>query len=52
MTEQDTPAVVFDEVSLAFDDQVVLDKVSFIVPKGRMTTCSAPAARGSRSHSS
>jgi phospholipid/cholesterol/gamma-HCH transport system ATP-binding protein len=37
MAEQDTPAVVFDSVSLAFDDHVVLDKVSFIVPKGRMT---------------
>jgi len=36
MTE-DVPAVVFDNVSLAFDEQVVLDKVSFIVPKGRMT---------------
>lgn len=37
MAEQDTPAVVFDSVSLAFDDHVVLDRVSFIVPKGRMT---------------
>ena len=37
MAEEDAPAVVFDGVSLAFDEQVVLDKVSFIVPKGRMT---------------
>jgi phospholipid/cholesterol/gamma-HCH transport system ATP-binding protein len=37
MAEEDAPAVVFDEVSLAFDDHVVLDHVSFIVPKGRMT---------------
>lgn len=37
MAEQDAPAVVFDSVSLAFDEHVVLDKVSFIVPKGRMT---------------
>ena len=37
MAEEDAPAVVFDSVSLAFDEQVVLDKVSFIVPKGRMT---------------
>ena len=37
MTVEDVPAVVFDSVSLAFDEQVVLDKVSFIVPKGRMT---------------
>jgi phospholipid/cholesterol/gamma-HCH transport system ATP-binding protein len=28
---------VFDSVSLAFDDQVILDDVSFIVPKGQMT---------------
>jgi phospholipid/cholesterol/gamma-HCH transport system ATP-binding protein len=31
------PAVVFDRVSLAFDDHVVLQDVSFTVPKGRMT---------------
>jgi phospholipid/cholesterol/gamma-HCH transport system ATP-binding protein len=37
MAAEDVPAVVFDGVSLAFDDNVVLDKVSFIVPKGRMT---------------
>lgn len=37
MAEEHAPAVVFDDVSLAFDDHVVLDKVSFIVPKGRMT---------------
>ena len=37
MAEQDMPAVVFEDVSLAFDDQQVLDKVSFVVPKGRMT---------------
>jgi len=32
----DAPAVVFDNVSLAFDDHVVLDGVSFTVPKGSM----------------
>ena len=37
MTAQETAAVVFDRVSLAFDDHVVLDEVSFVVPKGRMT---------------
>ena len=31
------PAVVFDHVSLAFDEHVVLEDVSFSVPKGRMT---------------
>ena len=32
-----TPAVVFDKVSLAFDDKVVLRDVSFTVRAGRMT---------------
>jgi phospholipid/cholesterol/gamma-HCH transport system ATP-binding protein len=31
-----SPAVVFDKVSFAFDDQVVLRDVSFTVPKGSM----------------
>jgi phospholipid/cholesterol/gamma-HCH transport system ATP-binding protein len=31
-----TPAVVFDNVSLAFDDLVVLDGLSFTVPRGAM----------------
>jgi phospholipid/cholesterol/gamma-HCH transport system ATP-binding protein len=30
-------AVVFDKVSFAFDDHVVLREVSFVVPKGSMT---------------
>src|SRR5678816_2401670 len=34
---EDVPAVVFDGVSIAFNDQVVLDNISFIVPQGRMT---------------
>jgi phospholipid/cholesterol/gamma-HCH transport system ATP-binding protein len=37
MAAQAAPAVVFEDVSLAFDDLVVLDRVSFVVPKGRMT---------------
>ena len=36
MTAHEAPAVEFDGVSLAFDDHVVLEDVSFIVPKGRM----------------
>lgn len=32
----DVPAVVFDHVSLAFDDNVVLREVSFSVPAGQM----------------
>ena len=30
------PAVVFDKVSFAFDDHVVLRDISFSVPKGSM----------------
>jgi phospholipid/cholesterol/gamma-HCH transport system ATP-binding protein len=33
---RETPAVVFDKVSFAFDDHVVLHEVSFSVPKGSM----------------
>jgi phospholipid/cholesterol/gamma-HCH transport system ATP-binding protein len=36
MTGSSTPAVVFDRVSLAFDDLVVLDGLSFTVPMGAM----------------
>jgi phospholipid/cholesterol/gamma-HCH transport system ATP-binding protein len=36
-TAAGTPAVVFDQVSLAFDDNVVLRDVSFTVRAGRMT---------------
>ncbi len=34
---QESEAVVFDKVSLAFDDHVVLHDVSFSVPKGSMS---------------
>jgi phospholipid/cholesterol/gamma-HCH transport system ATP-binding protein len=34
---QEAPAVEFEGVSIAFDDNVVLRDVSFVVPKGRMT---------------
>jgi len=33
---RDTPAIVFDKVSFAFDDHVVLRDVSFTVPRGSM----------------
>src|SRR6478735_12176496 len=33
---QDVNAIVFEHVSLAFDDHVVLDDLSFTVPKGDM----------------
>src|SRR5262245_34092259 len=32
----EAPAVIFDKVSFAFDDHVVLRDVSFTLPKGRM----------------
>src|SRR4029078_4674459 len=37
MTVEETPVVVFDGVSIGFDDHIVLHDISFIVPKGRMT---------------
>ena len=45
-------AVVFDRVSLAFDEQVVLRDVSFRDRPGACGSCSAPAARGNPSCSS
>jgi phospholipid/cholesterol/gamma-HCH transport system ATP-binding protein len=41
-----TPAVVFDHVSLAFDDHVVLRDVSFSAPVGRMTILIGPSGSG------
>jgi ABC-type Fe3+/spermidine/putrescine transport system ATPase subunit len=35
--DADVPAVVFDRVSLAFDDNVVLREISFTVRAGSMT---------------
>ena len=35
-TDELLPSVVFDKVSFAFDDHVILRDVSFSVPKGRM----------------
>ena len=34
--DPNTPMVAFEEVSLAFDDKVVLDRVSFVLLPGRM----------------
>jgi phospholipid/cholesterol/gamma-HCH transport system ATP-binding protein len=38
--------VVFDNVSLAFDDNVVLDRVSFKLRKGRMMICLGASGSG------
>ena len=40
------PAVVFDRVSFAFDDNVVLREISFAIPKGSMTTPLGPSGAG------
>ena len=39
-------AVVFDRVSFAFDDHVVLRDVSFSVPKGSMRILMGPSGAG------
>ena len=39
-------AVVFGHVSFAFDDQVVLQDLSFVVPKGSMTILLGPSGSG------
>jgi phospholipid/cholesterol/gamma-HCH transport system ATP-binding protein len=40
------PAVVFEHVSFAFDDHVVLDEISFAVPTGSMTILLGPSGSG------
>jgi ABC-type multidrug transport system fused ATPase/permease subunit len=40
-------AIVFDDVHLAFDEKVILDGVSFTLPRGRM--CSGPTRAPSSS---
>ena len=42
----DAPVVVFDDVSFAFDEHVVLEHVSFRVPKGSMTIIFGPSGSG------
>ena len=44
--DADEPAVVFEKVSLAFDDNVVLRDVSFTVRAGRMTMLLGPSGAG------
>src|SRR5688572_19234703 len=41
-----TPAVVFEGVSFAFDDQVVLRDISFTIPTGRMTVLLGASGSG------
>jgi phospholipid/cholesterol/gamma-HCH transport system ATP-binding protein len=42
----DTPAIVFDRVSFAFDDHVVLRDVSFSIPVGSMRILLGPSGAG------
>jgi phospholipid/cholesterol/gamma-HCH transport system ATP-binding protein len=42
----DTPAVVFEHVAYAFDEQVVLRDVSFEVPRGQMKIVLGPSGSG------
>ena len=35
--QADPPAVVFDRVSFAFDDHVILREISFSIPRGSMS---------------
>jgi phospholipid/cholesterol/gamma-HCH transport system ATP-binding protein len=41
-----SPAVVFDDVSFAFDDHVVLRGISFVVARGSMTILLGPSGSG------
>jgi phospholipid/cholesterol/gamma-HCH transport system ATP-binding protein len=41
-----TPAVVFDGVSMAFDDHVVLDNLNFTIPSGSMRVLLGPSGSG------
>jgi phospholipid/cholesterol/gamma-HCH transport system ATP-binding protein len=45
-TDVTSPAVVFDKVAFAFDEQVVLRGISFTVPKGSMKILLGPSGAG------
>ena len=42
----DVPAVEFHDVSFAFDDHVILDRVSFAIPQGSMRVLLGPSGAG------
>ena len=42
-------ALRFEQVSLAYDDRPILDKVSFSIPAGRLTTLVGPSGAGKTS---
>ena len=45
-SRREAPAVVFDGVSFAFDDLVILDKVSFTIETGAMRVLLGPSGTG------
>jgi phospholipid/cholesterol/gamma-HCH transport system ATP-binding protein len=42
----ETPAIAFENVSLAFDDKVILKRISFVVLPGRMKICLGASGAG------
>ncbi|MDX2029032.1 MAG: ATP-binding cassette domain-containing protein [Blastocatellia bacterium] len=46
MTETSTPAIEFRDVSLSFDNRVLLDAISFVVPRGEMRIIIGPSNCG------
>src|SRR6476469_117713 len=42
----ETPAIAFEGVSLAFDDHVVLKRISFTILPGRMKICVGASGSG------
>jgi phospholipid/cholesterol/gamma-HCH transport system ATP-binding protein len=46
MSDAAAPAVKFDRVSFAYDENVVLQDVSFVVPRGSMTILLGPSGSG------
>jgi hypothetical protein len=47
-TSADEPVVVFDRVSLAFDEKIILDEVTFSLLPGRMKIIPGRVARARR----
>lgn len=46
MNKQNSPAIEFRDVSISFDDHVLLDQISFIVPRGQMRIIIGPSNCG------
>jgi phospholipid/cholesterol/gamma-HCH transport system ATP-binding protein len=46
MTESFTPALEFRDVSIAFDEKLLLDGISFVIPRGQMRIVLGPSNCG------